>query len=44
MLLSEYFAVDEEKVAGNIRALPVVARWQEKDGTILHVAIGVVKE
>lgn len=44
MLLSEYFAVDEEKVAGNIRALPVVARWQEKDGKMLHVAIGVVKE
>ena len=43
-LLSDYFGVDEERINGAVRALPVVARWQEKDGTMLHVAIGEARK
>jgi hypothetical protein len=34
--------VQEEKVSGMIKALPVVATWKDSTGRILYVAIGKV--
>ena len=40
LLLSQFFSVKEEKVKGIIRALPVVATWEDEKGEALFVAIG----
>jgi hypothetical protein len=40
LLLSQFFSVKEEKVKGIVKALPVVATWEDKKGEVVCVAIG----
>jgi len=40
LLLSQFFSVKKEKVKGIVRALPVVATWEDEKGEALFVAIG----
>ncbi len=42
VLLSDLLSMQEEKLAGIIKSLPVVAAWEEPKGKVLHVAIGRV--
>lgn len=40
VLLSQFLSVQEEKVSGIIKSLPIVATWKDPKGQILYVAIG----
>ena len=40
LLLSQFFSVKKEKVKGIVKALPVVATWENENGDALFVAIG----
>lgn len=40
--LSDFLAIQEEKVSGSVTALPVVAEWRDQEGKTLYVAIGTV--
>ncbi|MBU4185840.1 MAG: hypothetical protein KKI12_06230 [Proteobacteria bacterium] len=42
ILLSQFLSIQEEKISGLIKALPIVATWKSPDGLILYVAIGKV--
>ena len=41
--LSQFLSIQREQVSGAIKALPVVAVWENPDGQILSVAIGKIK-
>ena len=40
LLLSQFFSVKEEKVKGVVKALPVVATWEDEKGEVVFVAVG----
>lgn len=42
VLLSQFLSIQEEKIAGLVKALPIVATWKSPEGKILYVAIGKV--
>lgn len=44
VLLSQFLSIQEEKIAGLIKALPIIATWKSPEGRILYVAIGKVFE
>ena len=39
-MLSKFISVEEEKVSGIIKALPVVATWEDTRAGLYYVAIG----
>ncbi len=40
LLLSQFFSVKEEKVKGVVKALPVVATWEDEKGAVVFAAVG----
>lgn len=42
IFLSQFLSVQEERVSGLIKGLPIVATWKDADGQVLYVAIGKV--
>jgi len=44
VLISHFLSVNEEQVSGIVKALPIVAMWEDQDRRLLHVAIGRIIE
>lgn len=44
VLLSEFLSVQKEHLSGEIKALPIVAKWEDSEGLSLYVAIGRIFE
>lgn len=42
--LSDFLAVQKEHLSGEIKALPIIARWQDSNGQSLYIAIGKIFE
>ena len=42
LLLSQFFSVKKEKIKGIVKALPIVATWEDEKGELLFVAVGGV--
>ena len=40
MLLSQFLSIQEERVSGTAKALPVVAKWRNGSGELIYIAIG----
>ncbi len=43
VLISHFLSVNEERVSGIVKALPIVAMWEDQDGWLLHVAVGRIE-
>lgn len=43
VLLSQFMSIQEERVSGLVKAMPVVAVWKDSEDLVLFVAIGKLK-